>query len=379
MSLLRLSLGVLAVLTSLCVAQPAHASRPVVGMRRARVTSTEVRAPSDRGDVALTLDPKLQHDVDAILRACHALEAGAVVIDVRTGRILAWASVDPAGRDMVSHPYAPPASIFKIVAATALIDRAHVPMQARQCFVGGERSVRLADLRPNGAGGGVRCEPLETALGYSRNLVIAGLTRRYLDAEAVVTTARLLGLGGDIPIDVSVEKGSIDMPSDEEGLARMSAGFGSGRMSPLEIAYMMSIIARGGSRPTLHLLQQPQETSSDAGQAMRPSTARTLTHMLEITVREGTCAKAFRDERGNPYLGHMRVAAKTGTLARSGPSRLYSWFTAFAPSDHPEIAVAVMLANDAHWWQKGNQVGRDILRAYFAGHRRGVTAPRRQR
>jgi len=349
-------------------------------VRHARTASRGLVAPSDLGDVAITLDPALQQQVAALLRGSHALEAGAVVIDVRTGRILAWASVDPAGRDMVAHPYAPPASIFKVVAATALIDRAHVPAQARQCYVGGERSVRLADLRPNGAGVGVRCEPLETALGYSRNLVVAGLSRRHLDSEALTTTARLLGLGGNIPIDVRVDPGSIEVPSDEAGLARAAAGFGPGRMSPLEAAFMMASIARGGSRPTLHMLDQPTSGDQpDAGQAMRPSTARTLTRMLEVTVREGTCAKAFRDERGNPYLGRMRIAAKTGTLARSNPTRLYSWFTSFAPSDHPEIAVAVMLANEARWWQKGNQVGRDILRAYFAGKRRGVQAPRRVR
>ena len=377
---IRWASGAVALLASLSITDLASAARPVVGVRRARVTSTEVRAPSDRGELALTLEPRLQREVASLLRSSHAMEAGAVVIEVATGRILAWASLDPAGRDMVSLPYAPPASIFKIVTATALLDRAHVPVQARQCYVGGERTVRLADLRPNGAGAGVRCETLQTALGYSRNLVVAGLARRYLDAEAMTATAQLLGLGGDIPIDVQVGRGWVQVPSDEEGLARAAAGFGAGRISPLEAAYMMTIIARGGSRPALHLLQQPGLSApADAGAAMRASTAQALTRMLEVTVREGTCAKVFRDERGGRYLGRMHVAAKTGTLARGTPNRLYSWFTGFAPSEHPEIAVAVMLANQAHWWQKGNQVGRDILRAWFSRRYRGIRAPQRLR
>ena len=48
-----------------------------------------------------------------------------------------------------------------------------------------------------------------------------------------------------------------------------------------------------------------------------------------------------------------------------------------APADRPEIAVAVMLANDERWWQKGNQVGREVLRAYFEGKR--ASTPRRPR
>lgn len=347
-------------------------------MRRARVASAEVTAPSDRGPVKLTIDPELQRRVAGVLQGAHAHEAGAIVIDVRTGRILAWASVDPAGRDMVSQPYAPPASIFKIVTAAALVERAHVPLEARQCYVGGERSARLADLRPNGAGPGVKCETLYTALGYSRNLVVGGLARKHLDSEALETTARLLGIGGEIPIDVHLDKGRVEVPSDEEGLLRAAAGFGAGKMSPLEAAYMMAIIARGGSRPVLHLMDNGSaEPAADGGQAMRPSTARALTRMLEVTVREGTCAKVFRDARSRPPFKGMHIAAKTGTLQRSDPNRLYSWFAAFAPSDHPEVAVAVMLANDERWWLKGNQVGREVLRAYF--DRKRVSVPRRPR
>lgn len=373
----RRVLGVAALTSLLAVATESAAARPVVGMRRARVAASEVTAPSDRGTVKLTIDPNLQRRVSSLLQGSHAREAGAVVIHVPTGRILAWASVDPAGRDMASQAYAPPASIFKVVTATALVERAHVPLEARQCYVGGERTARVADLRPNGAGVGVKCETLYTALGYSRNLVVGGLARRHLDSEALETTARMLGMGGEIPIDVEVDKGRVQVPSDEEGLVRAAAGFGAGKMSPLEAAYMMAIIARGGSRPVLHLIDTPGASASDAGQAMRPSTARALTRMLEVTVREGTCAKVFRDVRGRPPFNRMRIAAKTGTLARSDPRRLYSWFTSFAPANRPEIAVAVMLANDERWWQKGNQVGREVLRAYFEGKR--ASTPRRPR
>jgi cell division protein FtsI/penicillin-binding protein 2 len=47
------------------------------------------------------------------------------------------------------------------------------------------------------------------------------------------------------------------------------------------------------------------------------------------------------------------------------PKRLVSWFAGFAPSRKPEVAVAVLLANDEKWWRKGNEVARDVLDAYF--------------
>jgi cell division protein FtsI/penicillin-binding protein 2 len=101
--------------------------------------------------------------------------------------------------------------------------------------------------------------------------------------------------------------------------------------------------------------------------------------MLEVTTRRGTCAKAFRKPDGSRALGAMPVAAKTGTLVGGKPSRMFSWFASFAPSDRPEIAVAVMLANDITWRTKANLVGRELLEIYFGRRSRGPVAQRRQR
>jgi cell division protein FtsI/penicillin-binding protein 2 len=363
---------------ALLVGTEARGSAPRVDMAHARVAGKVVTAPSDRGTVVLTLDPALQNDLAALLARARAREAGAVVVDVRTGRVLAWASAGGDGRDMVGHAHAPPASVFKVVTAAALIERAGVPTWARQCYVGGERSARVGDLRESGAGEGVRCERLSTALGYSRNLVVAGLALRHLRAGALLSVASALGLEGQVPIDVEVEPSRVQVPDDAPGLVRAAAGFGTGRASVLAAAYMMSVIARGGERLGLSLVDHLDSAGAaqpppraEAAWALRGSTAAALTRMLEVTVREGTCARAFRGSRGDRYLGRMRVAAKTGTLASGSPARMYSWFAGFAPADRPAIAVAVMLANDLSWWQKANQVGRDVMRAYFA--ERGVS------
>jgi cell division protein FtsI/penicillin-binding protein 2 len=98
------------------------------------------------------------------------------------------------------------------------------------------------------------------------------------------------------------------------------------------------------------------------GQAFKKDTADKLTKMLEVTTRSGTSAKAFAPIEGRP---HVSVAGKTGTLMFEKPKRLVSWFAGFAPSRKPEVAVAVLLANDEKWWRKGNEVARDVLDAYF--------------
>ncbi len=358
-------------------------ARPAVDMSGARRRGGHWTAPTSQGAAVLTLDPHLQKDVETLLRQARAPEAAAVVIDVRTGRILAWTSVDGQGRDLVSEPYAPPASLFKVVTAAALLED-HVPVSARQCYVGGHRNVHLRDLRSSGAGGAT-CSTFSEALGYSLNMVMAGLANRYLDAKKLQAFALRMGFNGSVPIDVEVRGGSARVPTSEEGMARAAAGFGPGTLTPLEAAYMMTIIARDGERPALQLI----DGWVDSDKALRPTpvsdrraigaaTARTLRGLLEVTPREGTAFKAFRDPSGKRYLGSHGGGGKTGTLTRGQQSRLFSWYAGFAPAQNPQVAVAVMLANEQRWWRKGSEVARDVLRAYFAHQKTaGITHPLR--
>jgi len=341
--------------------------------------------PVGKARGVLTLDPKLQKDVETLLQRSRAPEAAAVVIDVRTGRVLAWASVDSEGRDLVAEPYAPPASLFKVVTAAALIENRGVLSNARQCYVGGQRNVYLRDLRDSGLGGAT-CSTFATALGYSQNMVMAGLAVKHLEASMLQSMAGKLGLNGSVPIDVAVGSGSLKIPTADEQMARAAAGFGAGTLTPLEAAYMMTVVARGGERVALRLVDHLENADGSKkelplpgvgeSRAISAQTAGRLRGMLEMTVREGTAHKAFRDESGNRYLGSHGGGGKTGTLSRGAQARLFSWYAGFAPATNPEVVVAVMLANEQAWWRKGPEVARDVLRAYFAGNQvAGITHP----
>ena len=354
-------------------------------MTKARPVGQRVTAPSDHGLATLTLDQGLQQDVQTLLQRSRAPEAAAVVIEVRTGKILAWASVDAKGRDLVSQPYAPPASLFKVVTAASLIEHANIPNHQRQCYVGGKRSVLLDNLRDNGAGGAT-CSTFGTAVGYSQNMVIAGLAVRYLTPSQLTSMSRKLGLNGRVPIDVVVGAGSSSVPTGKEAMAKAAAGFGPGTLTPLEAAYMMTVLARNGVRPALQLVQRitdasgrtltTERTATDTTRAVSTQSAQRLQRLLEVTTTQGTAAKSFRDAQGRRYLGRYQGAGKTGTLTRGNPQRLFTWYAGYAPANNPEIAVAVMVANEQTWWRKGPEVARDVLRSYFARNRvAGVSHP----
>ena len=81
---------------------------------------------------------------------------------------------------------------------------------------------------------------------------------------------------------------------------------------------------------------------------MLPSTAHELTQMLRQVVTRGTATAA--------NLTRLGIAGKTGTAQISGASSRETTvsFIAFAPADHPTIAVAVLI-NDPHGGFGGTQ------------------------
>ena len=355
--------GVLVALAALAsaasAAPPAKVAR-VAGPPHAPSEGPERRAGTGSLTGRLTLEPELQIRVLRALDESRAPSGGIVVSDVRTGRVLAWASRGPG--DGVSEPTAPSASVFKLVTATALLEGHKVSPSTRQCYSDAEHGITEDDLREGARD--VGCMPFGDALGFSINGVFARLATRYLSPGDMRRTAEIFGFGSKVPIDMDASFGDATIPSDRLGLARASAGFWNAKLSPLGAVFAMQTIANGGEKIRLHVHDTGGPTPRvSLGRAMSRETALALTRMLEVTTRRGTAAKAFHP-KGAPPLG-VSVAGKTGTLVGGHPSRMYSWFTGFAPVHNPEIAVAVMLANDVSWWSKGNQIARRVFEAYL--------------
>lgn len=339
---------------SLTLARTAWAA-PTIDLTRTFEKDGAVWVKNSAGAVLrTTLDPDLQRAAQRLLASASAPEAAIVASDPRSGRILAWASTGKA--DAVTQPHAPHASVFKLATASSLLGKGVGRTQSVCVPPGGEHGIEQRQLDAPGT----VCMSFEDALAKSQNLVFARLAQRHLLAADVRKAAADLGLSGPIPIDVSVPQPTADVPDAGLGFARASAGFWSGKASPLGVLLGTQTIANDGERLKLWVLEGPLAKRSVEARALKASVAKDLRQMMQATVSRGTCAKAFAGS------SLPKVAAKTGTLVGGTPSRMYSWFTGFAPADRPEIAVTVMLANDLVWRTKANLVGRQVLEAHFA-------------
>lgn len=354
-------------------ASPAPAARPAalrleaIGLDPA---TDRYVAPLGDGRAVLTLEPRVQQRIEKVLADSKVPWGAAVMLDPRTGRVLAMAEHSqrqPGARGLSLQARAPAASIFKIVTSAALLHRGF-DRDAEVCYHGGKRRVQPANLADDPRRDH-RCLSLSSALGHSANVVFAKLADRALNAELLRSEAERFLFNRPIPFAQAVEMSRADIPDDPFALATTAAGFGPVRLSALHGALLAAIVANGG------VFVPPEVVSSAVGaeppapaapqRVLDEPVARELAAMMRTTVTEGTGRHLLRERRvRNPVLSSLTVAGKTGSLSEPEPFRDYSWFVGFAPVDRPQVAFAVLVVNDKSWRVKSQSVAREALKAW---------------
>jgi peptidoglycan glycosyltransferase len=355
---------------------------PRVDLDQMRLAPEGITAPTaDGGRAELTLDPALQREAARLLALARPTTGAILAVDLTTGNVLAWAGFQGghAAPGVVASTLAPAASLFKIVTTTALLEK-HVSPDRTVCIEGGSSRISAENMERPKAGHAL-CGPFREALGRSRNAVFAQLATRFLGPEDLRGTAARFGFGADAPLDVPASIGSLTVPDGGLAFARAAAGFVGSELSPVGAAELGTTVATKGQVLRFRIVRRApdyvaNERREFMGRAMTETTAHELARMMEVTVHTGTSQKAFTDEDGESYLGDVRAAGKTGTLQPNADEPTTSWFLGFAPSRKPRIALSVLLENGVGWRRKANEVGRDVLRCYFAARGyRGVTLP----
>ncbi len=328
------------------------------------------------GNVELTIDSKVQ---DAAYEGLTALgedvQAAAVAIEPKTGRILAMASTPTYNPDRVAtndigaaqksynqlskddnepllnrsiQTALPPGSTFKLVTAAAAIENLDMDGDSK---VYGGATLDLpgtdTDL-PNHDGGSCGGEQitLTQALEVSCNTAFGQLGMDLSDEE-MQDQAEGFGFGQDYLDDIGpLAKSQYPANDGEAEQARAAIGQQSVIATPLQMAMVSAGIANGGevmkpylvdrvTSSSLDVIDQGNPTTIDNQPAVSQDTAEILTQMMVSTVDNGTASPAAIDG--------VSVAGKTGTAQSTKERAPYAWFTSFAPAENPSIAVAVMV------------------------------------
>jgi len=368
--------------------------RPMAALETTALRGSHFVADLEGGGLAqLTLHPALQKAVEEALASHHLPFAAAAVISIPDGKVLVlagYSKADPTldAATLALRPWAPAASVFKVVSASALLQEGHIDPETRVCYHAGVSSV-LRDNLVDMPRIDHSCANLSFGIGKSQNAILAKLASRNLRPEQLEHMAAAFGFGQDLSFDFPMEPSEVEIPREPLEFARAAAGFWHSSLSPLHGALLAATIANHGEMPAARLIEKAVDAQGAPVALAKTASHRVLDRevaeqvgrMMQLTTTMGTAHRSFRDRKGHPTLP-IEVAGKTGTLFYRGrshdpnlPSTTiaiaagqlgYSWFVGFAPVDHPRIAFAVLLGNPVAWPLKAHSVARHVIAEYLA-------------
>jgi cell division protein FtsI (penicillin-binding protein 3) len=361
-----------------------NGSRRVIKDRLGRVIEdvASIRVPHDGQDLRLSIDGQIQYlafsQLKSAIEAHHARAGAIVVLDVRTGEVLAlanWPTYNPNDRSdltgaqlrnrVLTDTYEPGSTLKPFTIALAL-DKGVVTPQTLVNTAPGKLTIGTATISDSHAHGTISVEDI---IKVSSNIGTAKIALR-MDPKDMWEMYTSVGLG-QVP--------HLGFPGAVAGRLRpfknwrpieqatMSYGYGLS-VSLMQMARAYTIFARNGDMvpPTLFKTDQP----ASSVQVVPPGIAAEMRHMLEQAAGPGGTAPKAQ------VMGY-RVAGKTGTAHKLvdgaySENKYVGSFVGFAPVSNPRIVVAVMIDEPTDGVYYGGDVAAPVFSAVVGGALRSL-------
>ncbi len=312
----------------------------------------------DGHDVYLTIDNTLQRQVERILqetrRKWNAVATTAVILDPKTGGILAMAvepgfdanrfSKVPRDRQRnraVTDTYEP-GSTFKVVTVTGALETGMVTPSTKYTLAPtidvADRTIHDAEPR------GTETMTVSQIISHSSNVGVVTLALG-LGRQTLADWIDRFGFGHTTGVEYPGETPGIVLPPEQwSGSTIGNVPIGHGiAVTPLQMASAYAAIANNGVEVSPHLVERVVGGSVAKPKRRRVLSAKTaeqVTAMLRGVVDEGSGIEA--------HVPGYKVAGKTGTAAKPDPvnggyseSRYVASFVGFAPIRNPRFVALV--------------------------------------
>ncbi len=343
-----------------------------------------IRVPHDGTDLTLSIDSRLQFlaftELKKAIDAQHAKAGAIVVLDVRTGEVLALANLptyDPNDRRKLSgeqlrnrvltDTYEPGSTLKPFTVALALEHGIVKPDSIIQTG-GGKFALGPNTISDTHAHGNIT---VEEVIKFSSNIGAAKIALRMQPKEMwEMYTATGLGQAPKWGFP-GAAAGRVRPFAKWVTIDQATMGYGYGlSVSLIQIARAYTMFARDGEIVPLTFFRSAPSNGPvpavKGTQVISPATARAMRRMLEMAAGPGGTAPKAQ------VMGY-RVAGKTGTAHKLGDNHLYSAnryvgsFVGFAPVSNPRIVVAVMIDEPGAGVYYGGDVAAPVFSAVVGG------------
>ncbi len=337
--------------------------------------------PKDGFDIVLTLDATIQflaeRALDKAYRKHHAKGASLIIMNPRTGEILAMANRPTFDLSHVSQSTADerrnraindmyePGSVFKIVTAAAALEEEKFDEGDKIFCENGSYRVGPHILHDHRAHGMLT---FSEVFEQSSNIGVTKIAQS-LGPEIIYKYAKLFGFGKPTGVDLVGEVGGVlKLPSQWSKTSIGAIPIGQEvTVNALQILCAMSAIANDGIYMAPHVVKYIKDKegeiiqefpSREVRRVISKNTALRLKKILEGVVERGTGRLA--------RIPSVKVAGKTGTAqkvinGRYSHSKFYATFVGFAPVEDPRIAMIVVF-DEPHPSHYGGTVAAPVFK-----------------
>jgi cell division protein FtsI (penicillin-binding protein 3) len=313
-------------------------------------------------DVHTTIDRRVQDIAEQALAVVvdesAPISASAIVVDVKTGDILALANYPTYNPNDIPNDPTPqknhivsdaiePGSVFKPFTIAAAVDQGLVTSESTIDCERGSWAIgraRIHDDHPHGV------VTIGEVMKYSSNIGTAKLALR-MGADTVLPYLAAFGFGVPTGVQLPGERrGKIRDAATIKPIELATTAFGQGATAtPIQLVMGIAAIANDGLRMKPRLVESIVDAQgvpawaqrpTEVVQAVKPETAREVQAMMSLVTEEGGTGTRAR-------VKGYKVAGKTGTAQKVkdghySDARISS-FVGFVPADDPVIAIAVIV------------------------------------
>jgi cell division protein FtsI (penicillin-binding protein 3) len=362
-------------------------SRRVIRDRLGRIVEDveSIRAPQQGRDLTLSIDSRIQYlayrELKAALETHRAKAGGIVVLDARSGEVLALANLpgyNPNNRGRIEPQRSrnraltdlfEPGSTLKPFTVAAALEAGSIRPETMIATGNGRMMVgkrTISDVHPAGT------VTVEQVIQKSSNVGAAKIALD-LPAQTLWSLLSRCGFGSPPKSGFPGEgAGRLRPYQSWRPIEQATMSYGHGiSVSLLQLARAYTVFANDGELKPVTLLKRA--TPEPGTQVIAPQTARAVRKMLELAVQTGGTAPRAQ------VVGY-RVAGKTGTAhklenGRYAPNKYVSSFVGFAPASEPRIIVAVMIDEPSAGQHYGGAVAAPVFREIVAAAMRTLSIP----
>ena len=351
--------------------------------KRDLALSDILQPPQDGYSLVLTIDQVIQYiaerEIDKIFEKYHAKGATIVVIDVKTGEILALANrptydlnnssgaAMEARRDRAVTDFFEPGSVFKIVTATAALNEGKVTLEDKFFCENGEYRVAnhtLHDVHPYGL------LTFKDVISQSSNIGTTKVAQR-IGPDAVYNYAKAFGFGALTNVDLPGEVTGVLKPVSVWSKTSIGA-VPIGQevcVTTLQLASAIATIANGGVYWKPFVVRAIIDKKREVIKSFEPQSVRRV--MTEETSKKVREILANVVVNGTGKLAQSKLFAlggKTGTAQKIEANGTYSHskfiasFIGFAPVEDPQVAIAVVV-DEPHPYYYGGVVSAPAFKS----------------